>query len=72
MQWQVLEPADERLLAIAAAVRSASRVVLATDPDREGEAISWHLVQELQAKQVLRKSTQVERITFTEGGAVAV
>ncbi|EFN55927.1 hypothetical protein CHLNCDRAFT_145197 [Chlorella variabilis] len=66
MKWQVLGAAEARLPAIASAVRQASRLVLATDPDREGEAISWHLVQELQGRRAILESTTTQRITFTE------
>ena len=46
MYWELSKAAEERVEAIAAAVRG-KRLILATDPDREGEAISWHLLQEL-------------------------
>ena len=59
------------MAAIAAAARKANRLVLATDPDREGEAISWHLLQELQARGVLQ-GVPVERITFVEVTRAAV
>ena len=48
MHWSLVDRAAPHMAAIAAAARGAARVVLATDPDREGEAISWHLLQELQ------------------------
>ena len=49
--WPVILPWPQvQVAAIAAAARKADRLVLATDPDREGEAISWHLLQELQAR----------------------
>ena len=48
MTWATAARAAPRVDAIAAALQSASKLVLATDPDREGEAISWHLQQELQ------------------------
>ena len=47
MRWQQSAAQVPRLKELAAALRSASRLVLATDPDREGEAISWHVTQEL-------------------------
>ncbi len=48
--WSVILPGPQlQVAAITAAARKADRLVLATDPDREGEAISWHLLQELQA-----------------------
>ena len=49
MKWERARGAAARLAEVAAAVGAAPRLVLATDPDREGEAISWHVVQELQA-----------------------
>ena len=48
MRWQVQPSAHLRLADIAGNLTSAKALVLATDPDREGEAISWHLQQELQ------------------------
>ena len=50
VRWARLPGADARLAALADAVRCAARLVLATDPDREGEAIAWHVTQELQAR----------------------
>ena len=48
MKWERARGAVARLAELKAAVGAAQRLVLATDPDREGEAISWHIVQELQ------------------------
>ena len=63
MDWEVDPKSSKRLSDIAAAVKRADRVILATDPDREGEAISWHVLQVLQAKNVLR-GKPVERVVF--------
>ena len=63
MDWEVDEKSQKRLSDIAAAVKSADRVILATDPDREGEAISWHVLQVLKAKNALRDKP-VERVVF--------
>ena len=63
MDWEVDAEVEKRLSDIAAAVKRADRVILATDPDREGEAISWHVLQVLKAKNVLRDKT-VERVVF--------
>ncbi len=49
---------------IADAVKKADKVILATDPDREGEAISWHILQLLDQKRALKKGVPVERVTF--------
>src|ERR671922_2781417 len=49
---------------IADAVKKADRLILATDPDREGEAISWHILQILEQKRALKKGVPVERVTF--------
>ncbi|MFA6141205.1 MAG: type I DNA topoisomerase, partial [Hyphomicrobium sp.] len=48
----------------ADAVKKADKLILATDPDREGEAISWHILQILEQKKALKKDTLVERVAF--------
>ncbi len=63
MAWEEQGDAKKRLNEIAAAVKGASRLVLATDPDREGEAISWHVLEVLRKKKVL-KDTEVCRVVF--------
>ncbi len=63
MLWDVDAKAAKRLSDIAKAVKDADRVILATDPDREGEAISWHVLEVLKAKRVL-KDKPVERVVF--------
>jgi DNA topoisomerase-1 len=63
MNWEVDAKAAKRLSEIAEAARGSSRVILATDPDREGEAISWHVLEVLQKKRAL-KDTEVQRVTF--------
>jgi len=63
MSWEVDAKASKRMGEIAEAARKADRVILATDPDREGEAISWHVLEVLTKKKAL-KDTQVERVTF--------
>jgi DNA topoisomerase-1 len=63
MDWEVDAKSRKRLSDIAAAVKRADRVVLATDPDREGEAISWHVLQVLRDKKVLQGKT-VDRVVF--------
>ena len=45
--WQQLRTAQPRLQEIARAIKEAQTLILATDPDREGEAISWHVQEEL-------------------------
>lgn len=63
MSWDVDAKSQKRLNEIARAVKDADRLILATDPDREGEAISWHVLQVLQNKKVL-KDKPVERVVF--------
>src|SRR5277367_5495432 len=54
MLWEVDAKAAKRLADIAKAVKDSDKVILATDPDREGEAISWHVLEVLKAKKVLK------------------
>ncbi|HRL05722.1 MAG TPA: type I DNA topoisomerase [Brevundimonas diminuta] len=63
MHWEVDAKASKRLSEIAEAAKAADRVILATDPDREGEAISWHVLEILNKKKAL-KDTDVQRVTF--------
>ncbi|MGH7247977.1 MAG: DNA topoisomerase, partial [Pseudomonadota bacterium] len=63
MLWEVDPKAQKRLNDIARAVRGAGRLILATDPDREGEAISWHVLEVLRQKKALSKQA-VERVVF--------
>ena len=63
MDWEIDPKAAKRMSEIAEAAKRADRLILATDPDREGEAISWHVLDVLNKKRAL-KDTAVERVTF--------
>jgi DNA topoisomerase-1 len=63
MLWEVESRGAKRVAEIAKAVRGAEKLILATDPDREGEAISWHVVEALREKKLL-KDLPIERVTF--------
>src|SRR3954466_10247834 len=63
MIWEVDPKAASRLNDIARALKGADKLILATDPDREGEAISWHVLEILREKRAL-KDVPVERVTF--------
>jgi DNA topoisomerase-1 len=63
MSWQVDGRSEKHLKAIAEAVRGADRLFLATDPDREGEAISWHVREVLKQRRAL-KDVDVKRVVF--------
>jgi len=65
MDWVVDRDSAKRLTEIANAVKGADKLYLATDPDREGEAISWHVLEVLAKKKVL-KSVDVKRVVFNE------
>ncbi len=65
MDWAADERGNRQVTAIAKAVKGAGTLYLATDPDREGEAISWHVRAMLEEKNALRGVT-VRRITFNE------
>jgi DNA topoisomerase-1 len=63
MLWEIDPKAQKRLNDIAKAVKGADKLILATDPDREGEAISWHVLEFLKEKKALGKQT-IERVVF--------
>ena len=62
MVWEIDARAQSKMKDIASAVKGADKLILATDPDREGEAISWHILQVLQEKHAL--TMPVERVVF--------
>jgi len=64
MHWDIDAKSQKIIKEIADAVKHADKLILATDPDREGEAISWHILQILQQKKVLKKDIEVERVAF--------
>jgi len=63
MIWEVDDKSQKRLNDIARALKGANKLILATDPDREGEAISWHVLEVLKEKHALKKQA-VERVVF--------
>ncbi|HKU64243.1 MAG TPA: type I DNA topoisomerase [Rhizomicrobium sp.] len=63
MTWDVDARAASKIKDIAAAVKDADKLILATDPDREGEAISWHILEVLREKKLL-KDLPIERVAF--------
>jgi len=65
MDWVVDSDSNKRLTEIAKAVKGADRLYLATDPDREGEAISWHVLEVLEKKRAL-KGVDIKRVVFNE------
>ncbi|MEO1331465.1 MAG: type I DNA topoisomerase, partial [Pseudomonadota bacterium] len=64
MEWEVDSKSAKHVRAIAEAVKADDKLILATDPDREGEAISWHLLEALRKRRALKKSAEVERVVF--------
>ncbi len=64
MIWELDAASKKRVAEIAEAVKGSDRLILATDPDREGEAISWHLLEVLAQKKALRKDLKIDRVAF--------
>ena len=64
MTWEVGADMRKHVKAIAEALKSDNALILATDPDREGEAISWHLKEALTKRKSIKKDTAVSRVTF--------
>src|SRR5690348_1976160 len=63
MLWEVDAKSNQRMNDIARALKDADKLILATDPDREGEAISWHVLEVLKEKKAL-KDQKIERVVF--------
>jgi DNA topoisomerase-1 len=71
MDWHVDERAQKRIKDIADALKSADKLILATDPDREGEAISWHVLEVLRQRKALGHA-HIERVVFNAVTKAAV
>src|SRR6056297_2777319 len=64
MTWEVGNDSKKHVKAIADALKEDNALILATDPDREGEAISWHLEEALRKRRAIKKDTPVSRVVF--------
>jgi DNA topoisomerase-1 len=65
MQYEIIDRNSKHVDAIAKAVKTADEILLATDPDREGEAIAWHIAEILEKKKLL-KGKPLQRVVFNE------
>ncbi|NDC59029.1 MAG: type I DNA topoisomerase, partial [Alphaproteobacteria bacterium] len=63
LDWEIDPASQKRVRDIAEAIKDADKLILATDPDREGEAISWHVYEALDKRRAL-KGKEVVRVTF--------
>lgn len=66
MKWEVASTSKKHVKAIADALAGDNELILATDPDREGEAISWHLQEALTKRKSIKKDTPVSRVVFNQ------
>ncbi|SFE58271.1 DNA topoisomerase I [Sulfitobacter brevis] len=64
MLWEIASDSKKHVKAIADALAKDNELILATDPDREGEAISWHLQEALTKRKSIKKDTPVSRVVF--------
>ena len=64
MKWEIASDSKKHVKAIADALKDDPELILATDPDREGEAISWHLEEALRNRKAIKKDTPVSRVVF--------
>jgi DNA topoisomerase-1 len=64
MLWEIGSDSKKHVKAITDALKNDNELILATDPDREGEAISWHLQEALTKRKAINKNTPVSRVVF--------
>lgn len=64
MKWEIASDSKKHIKAISDALKNDPALILATDPDREGEAISWHLEEALRKRKVIKADTPVSRVVF--------
>ncbi|CAO2823712.1 unnamed protein product [Amaranthus hypochondriacus] len=66
MVWEVPSSAWTHLKSMKVAINGADNLILASDPDREGEAIAWHIIEMLQQQKALREDLTIARVVFQE------
>ena len=66
MLWETTTQSEKKIKDIVKAVKGADNLILATDPDREGEAISWHVLEELKKRKALPDGIGIKRVVFNE------
>jgi DNA topoisomerase-1 len=66
MSYEIPSKSEKYVKEITSSAKNADAIYLATDPDREGEAISWHIVEALRERKALKKDVQIKRIAFNE------
>ena len=66
MKYEISAKSTAHVKAICDAAKTADAIYLATDPDREGEAISWHVIEVIKQKKALKAGTVVKRVVFSE------
>jgi len=66
MKWDIDADSKKRIKQIADSTKGSEELILATDPDREGEAISWHVLEVLKARRGVMKDVSVKRVVFNE------
>jgi DNA topoisomerase-1 len=71
MKWQISSGSEKHLKDITSALKGAEKLILATDPDREGEAISWHVLEQFKNTKLL-EGIDVERVVFNEVTKTAI
>lgn len=64
--YEIDKKSEKHLKQISDALKTSNKLILATDPDREGEAISWHIIEALKAKKRIPKTIKIERVVFNE------
>jgi len=66
MNYEISDKSSKYVNEIISSAKNASEIYLATDPDREGESISWHIMEVLKLKKVIKDDTKFNRIAFNE------
>ena len=66
MKYEISDKSSKYVNEIISSAKNASEIYLATDPDREGESISWHIIEVLKSKKVIKDDSKFKRIAFNE------
>ncbi|MDR2526872.1 MAG: type I DNA topoisomerase [Rickettsiales bacterium] len=66
MKFETLTKASKAIKQLSEVAKEADKIILASDPDREGEAIAWHVLEVLRIKKAIKKDVKIERIVFNE------